>query len=97
MKKIKVVFSSSIATDSFYLSPINWFLKLYHDNFGLSKKEYIWTEPEVILDLDDLKQNDLVKSIECQKIDILAFSMYAWNRQTVFSISKTIKKISNES
>mgnify|MGYP002630935531 CR=1 FL=1 len=94
MKKIKVVFSSSIATDSFYLSPINWFLKLYHDNFGLSKKEYIWTEPEVILDLDDLKQNDLVKSIECQKIDILAFSMYAWNRQTVFSISKTIKKIS---
>lgn len=94
MKKIKVVFSSSIATNSFYLSPIHWFLKLYHNNFSLSKDQYIWTNPEVIIDNTDLDQDDLINTVLAQKIDILAFSMYAWNRKTVLSISKKIKQLS---
>jgi hypothetical protein len=93
MKKIKIIFSSSVATDSFYLSPIHWFLKLYHENFGKSKNRYTWTTPDIIFDNHDLTQLDLLNKIQDEKIDIVAFSMYAWNRKAVLSSCKSIKKI----
>jgi putative methyltransferase len=93
MKKIKIIFSSSDGPNLFFLSPIHWFLKMYHENFGKSKNQYNWTTPDIIFDNRDLNQSKLLDKITEEKIDILAFSMYSWNRNAVLNLCKSIKKI----
>lgn len=95
MKKIKLIFSSSTESESnnYFLSPIFWMLRMYHENFGLSKHEWAWTTPYAIINVSDQQQQDLIDLIINDNIDLVAFSMYSWNRQTVLTVSRQLKQL----
>jgi len=92
MKTLKVVFSSSIVTNLFYLSPIFWFLKLHHETFGKSKKDWTWSSFDPVIDIFDTSQEILVNQLLSDKVDLIAFSMYSWNRDVVLSMCRIIKE-----
>lgn len=95
MKKIKIIFSSSNGPNLFFLSPIHWFLKLYHENFGKSKNQYFWTLPDIIFDNNDLEQEELIEKIQNENIDIVAISMYSWNRKATLNLCKKLKQLNS--
>ena len=91
IKKIKVITSSCPATGQFYVSPINWFLKLTHQSIGLSKNDYFWQDPLFLLN-ENNNFDVLVKIIKDEDIDILAFSVYVWNCEMFFTLAKKLKQ-----
>jgi hypothetical protein len=93
MKKIKTITSSCPATLQYYVSPIHWFLKINHQTTGLSKNQYIWTSPLFLLNHIEDNLKILTDLIIKEKIDILAFSVYVWNREFFFSLAKQLKSL----
>lgn len=88
---ILIIVSSSPATGSYYLSPINWFLKLYHQTQSHSKNNYKWMSPVSLYnEIDNYKK--ISKIVEDQKVSVVGFSMYVWNRDIILDICCKLKK-----
>jgi hypothetical protein len=95
MKKIKVFCSNclSLWTQKIcYVTPINWLLKLNHQKFSNSKDQYEWTEPYFLVSSESLDLEAAYKIIEEEQIDVIAFSVYIWNRDEFFSMAKFFKE-----
>lgn len=97
MKNILIVSSpgaTKIKDQSFFINPVNWNLKSYHQKKGLSKHDYHWLEPELLTTYSpfDSNLNFLLNLIDTKNISILGFSSYTWDSQHFFSLAKEIKK-----
>lgn len=95
MKKIKVFSSNCLSIWSqkiCYIAPINWMLKLHHSKFSLSKDDYEWTEPYFLATPEEYDLEKTNKLIVDQQIDILAFSIYIWNKKEFFQMAEYLKQ-----
>lgn len=95
MKKIKVFSSNCLSIWSqkiCYIAPINWMLKLHHSKFSLSKDEYEWTDPYFLATPEEYNLEKTNKLIVDQQIDILAFSIYIWNKKEFFQMAEYLKQ-----
>jgi len=61
---------------------------MHHENFGVSKHDWNWTTPYAIMSLADRTQQELIDLIINDNIDLVAFSMYSWNRGVVLTASE---------
>ena len=91
VKKIKCI-TQSCSTEWLFVSLINWFLKLYHQDCGQSKLDYEWTQPITLTDLKG--EQDLHEACDLivqEQIDVLAVSLYVWNRAKLFNLVQQLK------
>jgi hypothetical protein len=97
MKKIKIFASNNLSIWSqrvCYLNPINWVLKLHHVKLSQSKNDYLWTDQFYLIDplSESFNFENIYKQILEENIDIIAFSVYIWNREEFFGLAKYIKE-----
>jgi len=97
MKKIKVFASNNLSIWSqriCYLNPIHWVLKLHHVKLSQSKNLYQWTDQFYLIDpqTESFNFENICKQLLEENIDIIAFSVYIWNREEFFSLAKYIKE-----
>ena len=95
MNKIKIVVDllRPNLTD-YYIQPVTWFLKAYHQNFSKSKNDYSWSLPYVIIEPHDITQifNELAKEILSQQVAIVGFSHYVWTPY-MLEMAKNLKSM----
>ncbi len=95
MRKIKVFSSNCLsvwAQKVCYVTPINWMLKLHHTKFSASRNNYEWTDPYFLIGpeyFDVAKAYDMIVE---EKIDVVAFSVYIWNKKEFFEMAEYFKK-----
>lgn len=95
MKKIKTI--TILHTRKTY-TPINYILRLGHKLYGKSINKYEWLLPAVIFSdssAETLKQDieNIIHEIKSNSIDVIAISVYVWNR-LIYKLLCT--KIKNE-
>ncbi len=95
MKKIKVFASNNLSIWSqkvCYVNPINWLLKLHHTKMSQSKNDYTWTDQYYLIDPVTIDFENIYQQIVDEQIDIVAFSVYIWNRSEFMSIARYLKE-----
>jgi len=68
-------------------------LRLNYENEAKSKDCYNWLAPWPLLDNPSNDVNQAIELIEKEKIDILCFSVYVWNRKRLMTLAANIKEI----
>lgn len=101
-KNIKVITSEYLiyfakVQESKFFSFINYFLRLYYDLKSVDNSKYNWLPPEVLLlgpeqDLDEQFIQSVCDSLERDSVDILAVSIYVWNKVYFKVLCEAIKK-----
>ena len=92
IKKIKTINQSS-RERWHYLSIVNWYLKLNHQNNSQSKSDFVWTQPIALTDIhghSDLQE--VCNIIVQEQIDVLALSLYAWSKDSLCKLAKLVKE-----
>lgn len=79
--------------ETYMISPVSWMLRLNHQIDSQSKHDYNWLAPWCLLEDDSNDLQNALDLIEKEKIDILCFSVYVWNRKRLMILAKEIKKI----
>lgn len=95
MKKIKVINSNCFPIWNqgiCYVTAINWMLKLHHVKFSKSKDQYQWTDPYFAITPDDCDLGKTYEIISQEKIDIVVFSIYIWNKKEFLDMARYFKK-----
>lgn len=78
---------------TYMINPVSWMLRLNHEAEAKSKDSYNWLVPWPLLDDPSNDVNQAIDFIEKEKIDILCFSVYVWNRKRLMTLAANIKKI----
>ena len=79
--------------ETYMISPVSWMLRLNHQIDSQSKHDYNWLAPWCLLEDDSNDLQNALDLIEKEKIDILCFSVYVWNRKRLMILAEKIKKI----
>jgi hypothetical protein len=103
-KNVKIITSEYLIYTTFpeahelkFFSFLNYFLRLYYDLKSSDTSKYNWLLPEVLLlgpdqVLDDQFIQSVCDSLERDSVDILAVSVYVWNKVQFRIICEAIKK-----
>ena len=103
-KNVKIITSEYLIYTTFpeaqelkFFSFLNYFLRLYYDLKSSDTSKYNWLLPEVLLlgpnqVLDDQFIQSVCDSLERDSVDILAVSVYVWNKVQFNILCEAIKK-----
>jgi hypothetical protein len=103
-KNVKIITSEYLIYTTFpeaqelkFFSFLNYFLRLYYDLKSSDTTKYNWLLPEVLLlgpdqVLDDQFIQSVCDSLERDSVDILAVSVYVWNKVQFNVVCEAIKK-----
>jgi putative methyltransferase len=69
-----------------------WVLKLYHEIKGQSRGQWSWLDPVFAGTGTQITQDDLIDQILEKQPDVLALSIYVWNRDRFYDLGKAIKE-----
>lgn len=78
---------------TYMINPVSWMLRLNHETESKSKEDYHWLQPWPLLEDSSLDLENAIQLIEQEKIDILCFSVYVWNRRRLMHLAEKIKKL----
>jgi len=101
-KNVKIITSEYLiyfpkVQESKFFSFINYFLRLHYDLKSLDTSKYNWLHPESLLigpesGLDDAFVQSVCDNIEKEQVDIIAVSVYVWNKIYFSVLCEAIKK-----
>lgn len=78
---------------TYMINPVSWMLRLNHETESKSKDDYNWLQPWPLLEDSGRDLETAARLIEQEKIDILCFSVYVWNRKRLMNLAKQIKSL----
>jgi hypothetical protein len=87
MKTIKIVSVSGPHINLVYVDPVNWLLKIFHQNQSHSKNDYVWSNPTFLFRDNPDNFEMLANEVERDKVNVLGFSMYIWSRETILTLA----------
>jgi putative methyltransferase len=95
MQKIKIISIDYFNEEEHYLSFVNYYLRLHYDLNSKDNTRFKWTLPENLTykssGVTQNKINQILELIDQEKIDVLGFSVYVWNRSVFKTVGQAIK------
>jgi radical SAM superfamily enzyme YgiQ (UPF0313 family) len=90
-KQVKISYLNIDLKTEVVRIPVHWLgFKNYYTKNGKYPNNVTWMEP--LLDIDNMRYNDILEYYENQNADVYAFSCFLWNHIAVMSLAEDLKK-----